>query len=191
MKKLLFSRKSECIQPLRSLIEKQTHRTLVMWTLDCAPRILAIFEDAYPDDFRPRTALDMATAWSRGAIKMSVAKKAILSAHNAATDAEENPAAQAAARACGHAAATVHVETHALGLVFYGLTAFVYATGTQDTDEIVTKELAWFYNRLLHWEANTGSVTTPWADFLLKEAPNKERLLHLKEEEKASEKSGL
>jgi len=175
MKKLLFTRNSACVQPLRSLIEKQTHRTLVLWVLDCAPRVLAIFEDAYPDDSRPRIALEKAAAWSRGAIKMPEAKKAILSAHKAATDAEANPAAQAAARTCGHAAATVHVETHALGLVFYGLTAFVYATESQDTDETVAEELAWFYDRLLYWEENVDSVTTPWADFLLKEAPNKER----------------
>ncbi|WP_419763404.1 putative immunity protein [Desulforamulus ruminis] len=34
-------------------------------------------------------------------------------AHNAATAVEGDYAAQAAARAAGHAAATVHVETHA------------------------------------------------------------------------------
>jgi len=33
--KILFSRDSECLHDLISLIQKQNHRTLVMWALDC------------------------------------------------------------------------------------------------------------------------------------------------------------
>lgn len=44
MRKLLFSRASECIQPLRELVKTQTHKTLVLWALDCASPYLAYFE---------------------------------------------------------------------------------------------------------------------------------------------------
>jgi hypothetical protein len=178
MRKLLFSRESECIQPIRALIEEQKHRTLVLWAFDCAPRVLEIFEEQYPQEPRPRQALEMAKAWARGEIKMPPAKKAIQDAHNAATAAEGFPAAQAAARAVGHAAATVHVETHALGLVFYGLTAFIYKEGPNQYETIVRRECDWFYDRLLYWQDNIDRQSTPWAAFLLRDdVPNKEKLL--------------
>ncbi|MDR0766926.1 MAG: hypothetical protein LBE57_00545 [Methanosarcinales archaeon] len=188
MKKILFSRESECIQPLRSLIEKQNHRTLVLWALDCTPRFLDIFEAAYPNDSRPRDLIPIAEAWAAGDIKMPEAKKAIHAAHHAAADAEGHPAAQAAARAIGHAAATIHVETHALGLIFYGLTALIYAAGAnpKDCDEMTASELKWFYDRLLFWEINSDKQNRKWAAFLMKDAAsNKEALLRKKTEEKA------
>jgi len=182
MRKILFSRESECIQPIKELIEKQKHRTLVMWALDCAKPVLAIFEERYPHEKRPQEALEIAKAWAQGNLKMPMAKKAIHAAHHAATkvgDANHSDAAAcAAARAVGHAAATVHLETHALGLVFYGLTAFVYASEPKDANAVVEKELKWFYDRLLYWEANIDKTNTPWADFLLRDdVPNKEYLL--------------
>lgn len=185
MRKLLFSRESECIQSIRTLIEKQKHRTLVMWAFDCAPRVLEVFERQYPSDTRPRLALETAQAWARGDVKMPVAKRAIHGAHNAATEAEASPSAQAAARAVGHAAATVHVETHALGLVFYGLTAFVYAEGMGNYDAVVERECRMFYDRLLYWQEHIDELDTPWAAFLLRDdLPNKEKQLREKNTQK-------
>jgi len=46
-------------------------------------------------------------------------KKVILyECHAAARELNNNPVAQAAARACGQAASAIHVQTHALGLAF-------------------------------------------------------------------------
>lgn len=151
------------------------------WALDCAPRVLEIFERKYPEEKRPRQALETAAAWARGVVKMPEAKKAIHAAHNAATAVEGDYAAQAAARAVGHAAASVHIETHALGLVFYGLTAFVYASDPNETDDIVKEELKWFYDRLIYWEANIDKLDIRWASFLTRDdVPNKELLLRQK-----------
>ena len=186
MQKILFSRDSECIQPIRELIEKQKHRTLVLWALDCTPPFLEIFEEKYPHEKRPRDMIEIAKAWARGDVKMPVAKKAIHATHNAATAAEDNPAAQAAARAIGHAAATIHVETHALGLVFYGLTALVYSADPKCKDIVVVQGCQWFYDRLLYWETNVDKVEMTWASFLMREnVPNKEKLLREKMQKKA------
>lgn len=188
MKKLFFSRESECIQPLRSLVEEQTHKTLILWALDCAPRFLAIFEKYCPNDSRPRELIYIAKLWAKGEVKMPVAKKAIHAAHQAATDAEGFPSAQAAARAVGHAAAAIHVETHALGIVFYGLTALVYEENPEDVEAFAAKECDWFCEKLQYWEANYDKVDTTWAPFLMKETmPNKEALLRQKNEQKRSE----
>lgn len=185
MKKLLFSRNSQCLQPLRNLIEKQTHKVLVLWALDCAPRFLEIFEKDFPNDTRPRELMELAWLWAKGNIKMPVAKKAIHAAHNAAAEAENCPAAQAAARAVGHAAATIHVETHGLGLVFYGLTALVYRENPDNMEEFAAKECEWFFNRLKYWEANFHSVHMEWAAFLQREdVPNKEAMVRQRLERK-------
>ena len=86
-----------------------------------------------------------------------------------------------------HAAATVHVETHALGLVFYGLTAFVYEEGLTQYDQIVKNKCDLFYNRLLYWQDHAGKLDIPWAAFLLKDdVPNKEKLLREKKQAKAN-----
>lgn len=169
MKKLLFTKDSECIRPLRSSVEVQTHKTLILWAFDCAPRFIELFEEYYPDDTRPREAIDVARLWAKGEVKMPIAKKAILSAHDAATDAEDIPAAQAAARAVGHAAATVHVGTHALGIVLYGLTALIYDEKPDDVDAFAVKECEWFLERLKFWETNYDRIDTTWAPFLMKE----------------------
>jgi hypothetical protein len=188
MKKLVVTRESTCLQPIRELIEKQKHRTLVLWTIDCAERVLPIFENKYPQDKRPRKAIEAAKAWAQGKIKMPVAKKAAHATHNAATAVvEEDPAACAAARAMGHVVGTVHVETHAIGLVMYGITAFVYAAEQKDADDVIAKECKWFYDRLLYWEENIGKVDATWAPFLLRDdVPNKEKLLRQKKEKENS-----
>ena len=185
-RKILFGRNSACIQPLRALIEEQTHRTLTAWALDCAAPYADFFEARQPGDARPREALRLACAWSRGEIKRPAAKRAILAAHAAASEAA-CPAAEAAARAAAHAASTVHVETHALGLAFYGLTALALEAGPQAADRAVENELARLYGRLLYWRDNIDAHPRPWAAFLLRDAPNKERLLH----EKTGGKPGM
>ncbi len=91
----------------------EDHRTLALWAADCAEHVLAAFEDARPDDDRPRLAIAAARAWARGELSAADVWAAAFAAHDAARDAEGRPAAVAAARAAGHAAATGHVATHA------------------------------------------------------------------------------
>jgi len=185
MKRLLVTRESACLQQIRELIEKQKHRTLVLWSIECAGRVLPIFEEKHPQDERPREAVEAAKAWARGEIKMPAAKKAAHAAHNAATAvAEEDPAACAAARAIGHVVGTVHVETHAMGFVMYAITAFVYAAEPKVADEVIAKECDWLYGRLLYWETNIDKIDVPWSPFLLKDAPNKEAFLRQKKGQK-------
>lgn len=59
---------------------------------------------------------------------MPIAKKAILDSHAVAKETEDRIYA-ALCHAIGHYGATVHVETHAIGLPFYELTAIVMECG--------------------------------------------------------------
>lgn len=86
------------------------------------------FEAKYPDERRPRTCLELCEAWARGKIKMPTAKQGILDSHAVAKEIDDSEYA-ALCHAIGHAGATVHVETHALGLPIYELTAIVLKYG--------------------------------------------------------------
>lgn len=181
--KLLFSRDSLCLQELKELIQLQNHRTLVMWALDCAALPLEKFEEKYPEERRPRTCLELCEDWSRGKIKMPVAKRAILDSHAVAKEIDDIEYGTLC-QAIGHAGATVHVETHALGLPIYELTSIVNKYGKDDFQDPVSEKLDYYYTRLLHWKENTDNLGLKWADFLLDDTkPNKERLLSEKRDE--------
>lgn len=175
--KILFSRDSECLQDLIKLIQLQNHRTIVMWALDCAKVPLEQFEAKYSDERRPRVCLELCEEWAKGRIKMPMAKRAILDSHAVAKEINDNEYG-ALCHAIGHAGATVHVETHALGLPFYELTAIVLKYGKDDFPKPVSEKITYYYNRLLYWKENTDKLGVTWADFLLDDArPNKEKLL--------------
>lgn len=163
---LLFSRDSECLQELKRLMEQQKHRTLVMWALDCAKVSLAQFEEKYPSEFRPRRALELCEAWSRGKIKMPAAKRGILDAHAAAKEIDDRVYG-ALCHGIGHAGATVHVATHALGLPIYELTSLVLKLGIDDYQKQVDEKIIYYCERLLYWRENIEKLDLEWAGFLM------------------------
>ena len=119
---------------------EQDHRLLALWAADCAEHVLPYFEEKYPNDDRPRKAVEAARAWTRGEIRVSEARTAALAAHAAARDADD-AAACAAARAAGHAAATAHVAGHARGAASYAVKASAASAATRESD--------WQHRRLL------------------------------------------
>jgi len=184
-RRILFDRNSECLQPLLTLIEKQKHKTLVLWALEYAQELTNKFEEKYPNEQRPRQAVETCRAWAQGKIKMPIAKKAIHAVHNAATQIADDIVYCSIARAIGQAIATVHVETHAIGGPIYALTALVRESSSENPQTKITNECSRLQERLLYWETNVEAVQTPWADFLLREdVPNKERLHREKREQK-------
>jgi len=188
MKRILFSRDSDCLQPLLTLIENQKHRTLVLWALEYAEELANKFETKYPNETRPREAVNACRAWAHGEVKMPFAKKAIHAAHNAATEIADDIVFCSIARAIGQVVATVHVETHAIGGPIYALTALTYESGQDNAMAAVTRECDRLVERLLYWEKNVDTVQMPWATFLLRDnVPNKEKLLREKREHKSHE----
>ncbi|MGV8906991.1 MAG: putative immunity protein [Acetobacterium sp.] len=178
--KILFSRDSECLQELIHLIELQKHRTLVMWAFDCVQIPLAVFEEKYPNEYRPRKALELCKDWAKGIIKMAIAKRAILEAHAVANEIDDKEYV-ALVHAIGQGVSTVHVETHALGLVFYELSAIVFNVGLENCNAVISKKISYYYERLLYWQESIDKLNVKWADFLLDDTrPNKEKLLNQK-----------
>jgi hypothetical protein len=103
-------------------INQENHKLLAFWATDCAEHVLTHFEKEYPNDKRPRKAIEVGRAWARGEIKTGAARNAALDAHAAARDAN-HPTACFAARASGHAAATTHVPKHVIAAMNYAVKA--------------------------------------------------------------------
>ncbi len=138
LRKMLGHADSPYILSLMRLIETQSRATIVRWCLDYAEaEILPIYEKHCPGDLRSRRAIDAARDWLAGKCKFPEVKHIILNeCHDAAREAERDPVAQAAARACGQAAVSIHVQTHSLGMAFYGAAAIAYdRLGTAETPE--------------------------------------------------------
>lgn len=171
---ILFSRESPCLQPLRRAICGQDHRTLALWALDCAQTPADVLAGRYPRDPRPQRAIDLCRLWMQGEVTMPRAKAALLECHAMARDLID-PADIARCHAVGQACAAVHVETHAIGLAIYELTALVREHGL--AEEPLAQKLQFYQEQL---ERCTREATDPsrrWAAFLTRPAPNKEALL--------------
>jgi hypothetical protein len=117
------------------------------------------FEEEYPEDHRPRNAIEACREWVRtGVFKMANIRKAALASHAAAREVGEDNAARSAARAAGQAVATAHVPTHSIGAANYALQAIHRATNSSDADAAIAKERDWQYQHLLElrktYEAN-------------------------------------
>ena len=129
-------------EALDQLMAQADHRTLGMWARDCAERVMPYFEQAHPNDPRPRQALITLQSWiNTGEFSMKVIRKASLDSHAAARDVGADNPARSAARAAGQAVATAHVvrqhcwvatltAVHGLdGLEHVGLDSFLLPAG--------------------------------------------------------------
>jgi polygalacturonase len=137
------------------LVEKTAHKTLAVWAIECAQRVLPYFEETHPDDARPRRALETLQDWvETGEFSMAVIRKASLDAHAAARAVGADDPARSAARAAGQAVATAHVPTHAIGAAIYALQAIHRATDPADVDAAVAQERDRQYKHLLELRGN-------------------------------------
>lgn len=131
------------------LVSETDQKTLAVWAIACAERVMPYFERHAPQDGRPRRALETLQAWIvTGVFKMAVIRKASLDAHAAARDVGEDNAARSAARAAGQAVATAHVPMHALGAANYALQAIYRAAGPVGAAAAVAGERDWQLQRL-------------------------------------------
>jgi Imm-5 like putative immunity protein len=126
------------------------HKTLAKWACDCVERVLPYSEQQFPEDERPRLAIQAARQWVIGGVfRMADVRRAALAAHKAASEVKDNDAARSAARAAGQAIATAHVPGHAVAAAIYAATAVRDGTQNIDVDAAVTKECEWQYQHLL------------------------------------------
>lgn len=164
LRKMLGSAESPWIKSLKRLVETQNKGTVARWCLTYTQtNILPVFERRCPGDIRPRMAIEASRDWFAGRLKLPQAKDIILNqCHAAARELDADPAAQAAARACGHAASCCHTPGHSLGPAFYGAAAIAYdRVGLEESDvvyERIAKEVCQEMERDLRaWVAAQGT----------------------------------
>lgn len=181
--KILFSRQSFCLKNLREIISKQKHTAIVLWAFDCLQIPLDILNEKYPEEFAFQNAFDLSDKWARGEVKMPAAKRAILDCH-AAAEKLGTPYDVALCHALAQGCSSVHVETHALGLVFYELTAIVIKNNYKNYESEVADKIKFYEDKLIFYQNNIDKIEKEraWAQFLVKpDKVNKEKLLIQKE----------
>src|SRR5512139_2579163 len=105
-------------------------RALGSWAADCAERALSVYEKHADSDSRPRAAIEGIRVFAAGGKRTAQLRSLALQAHAAAREIGD-PAAAAAARAAGLAAASaythpladVHQTKHIVGPAAYGALA--------------------------------------------------------------------
>lgn len=117
------------------------HHLLAIWAADCAQHVLHFFEDAQPDDDRPRNAIEQVRAWARGEISMTQSRSAGGHAMGAARDLSGS--ARFAAYSAGQAAVVAHVAAHELGAAAYAIKAVRASALPDERDEAGRIECQW------------------------------------------------
>lgn len=122
------------------------HHLLAVWAADCAAHVLHLFEEARPNDDRPRRALGLARAWSRGEIPMREAHAYAFEANAAGKGLPD--AARFAALAAGQAVAVAHVAAHELGAAAYAIRAARAAANDNNPEKAGHLECQWQRDQL-------------------------------------------
>jgi hypothetical protein len=122
MDKVKRPRFDEETQGILDELLKLDKKDALRWALDVAERVLPVFESHQVEDPRPRRCITLGREWLQGPVPFKEIRATALASHAAARNASD-PLAIAAARACGHAIATIHVQTHSIGAALYGLKA--------------------------------------------------------------------
>jgi hypothetical protein len=121
-------------------LSEADRRTVAAWAADCAEHVLQIFEAAAPGDGRPRDLIARTRAFARGELDVAEGIRRRFAGGVPAREVHA-PAAAAAARAAGQAAAIPHMGAHALGAAAYAAKAAGLAA--PDRADAVREEVRW------------------------------------------------
>lgn len=162
---VLFTKDSAYLQDLLTLFQNQKHTVAALWAFDFAAESIAMLEEKYPDEQRPREALAAVKDWAAGKAKMRWAQRKILDCHAFAKEIDQKEDI-AVCHAIGQACAVVHTAGHAIGYPIYDLTAIVYRLGIAGCAEAVEQRKQDYIDRLFYWNAHCSDYMGEWAPFM-------------------------
>lgn len=141
---------------LVELIKVTDQKILATWAIDCVEKYMYLLEDQYPNENRPRNALNILHKWMNGELKMWDARKATYPALAVARELEKtDKVACQIARACSHTLATCHVPTHSEGSAMYVVSALYHLNkDNENIDDILEKERDWQIKHLIELKKN-------------------------------------
>lgn len=123
------------------VLTDEDHHLLAIWAARCAEHVLHYFEEASPDDGRPRRAIELASEWVNGRITVKQAHAAAGHANAAARDLVGAP--KFAALSAGQAVAVAHVAAHELGAAAYAIRAVMAAADEKERARAGMMECEW------------------------------------------------
>jgi hypothetical protein len=121
-------------------LSEAERRIVAAWAADCAERVLPLFETEAQDDSRPRDSIARTRAFAHGELDVAGEIRRRFLGGGAAREVS-TPAAVAAARAAGQAAAVPHMAAHALGAAAYA--ALAAGLAAPERPEAVGEEIQW------------------------------------------------
>jgi len=136
------------MKPDQITLSLDDRRLLGGWAADCAERVLMLYEAKAPADTRPREAIEGIRIFAGGGKRTVQLRSVALAALDAAREIGD-PAATAAARSAGFAAATAYTKAlsaphhakHALGPAVYA--ALARELEVTDGSDVGDAELRW------------------------------------------------
>lgn len=136
---------------IKELIEIMEQKTLAIWAIDCLERFMPYLELNYPNEERPRTAINILKSWINDEITMWEARKYCWKVLAFGREIEESDKVGCQiVRACSHTLATCHVPSHYQGVMIYTLSAIQYQNmDRENVKELMEKEKEWQINHLL------------------------------------------
>ena len=137
---------TEC-RALMTLMETQSKKTLALWASAYAKeRYLPLFQAVNPESAVLEDGITACERCLAGEIKLTELKPFLKKAREMAA-AEQEPVAQAAARAISTACSAIQTPTNAFGCLLYGAAAVAYAQAgleaePEEYDRLAAEELS-------------------------------------------------
>ncbi|MDD4316831.1 MAG: hypothetical protein PHC84_06720 [Clostridia bacterium] len=141
-----FFDNEEFAAKIAELAKTADQKALVVWSTDCAERVLKNYERYYGNN-NAKMAILAGRKWLSREVSIIEARKAAFAAHSAARIAAY-PEACFAARSAGQAVSTVHVSSHALHAATYAAKSVFFASPNEFAAENVAEERRWQYAHL-------------------------------------------
>jgi len=164
---ILFNFDSESLQELIHDFQALNRIEAILWAFDEVELLVERLQKKYPDYNEITEVLKLARLWAHGEIKMPEAKRGILSCHALAKKMNDKIDI-ALVHAIGQGCSTVHVKDHAMGIVFYTLTAIVIEKQYDSYSSAVLNQIDAYKRRMSYWCEN-GTIISgseKWAPFL-------------------------
>ena len=164
--KILFAKDSELLTGSGVAVSRTGTSGYGVVAFEFAAETVANLEEKYPDERRPREALEAVPGFGGRKKSRCVRPIKILSCLPLQEIACKEDIAMC--HAVGQACAVVHTAGHAIGYPIYDLTSIIYRYGIEDASKIVEERKQTYINRLLYWKEHLDTYKGEWAEFMRK-----------------------
>lgn len=138
---------------IQELIKTTNQKVLARWAINCLNRILYIYQDKYPNENTPTTALNILNDWLNDKVTIWEARKYYWTVLAKAREIEKiDKVSCQILRATSHTLATCHVKTHAEGSAMYVISTLKYLNkdlNQKDLIKLLEEERKWQINNLI------------------------------------------